>query len=125
MSLRRVNPTRRTTKKGAAMLKRCQILLTDWLIEYAKFFSEKYDISLSESVRVIMCIGIGESVKELYPQYKQNITVKKVVDDLKKIKNNKLRQETLHKCISLAYHEARKAMEFRFAKEKINLSREK
>ena len=107
------------------MLKRCQILLTDWLIEYAKFFSEKYDISLSESVRVIMCIGIGESVKELYPQYKQNITVKKVVDDLKKIKNNKLRQETLHKCISLAYHEARKAMEFRFAKEKINLSREK
>ena len=103
------------------MLKRCQILLTDWLLDYAKFFAEKYDISISESVRIIMCIGIGESMRELYPHYKLKISVKQVVVAIKKIKDAKIKEETLHKLISQTYHEARKAAEFRMSKEKDKL----
>ncbi len=100
------------------MLKRHQILLTDWLVEYAIFISEKYDISFSESVRALMCAGIIESVKKLYPSFKPKYSIKGTVDILKKVSNIKARQELFHKYLSDIYFDTRKAVELRLSQEK-------
>jgi hypothetical protein len=55
------------------MLKRFQVLLTDWLAEYAQFVSEEYDVSFSEAVRILMCIGTVYAVREIFPQFKSKM----------------------------------------------------
>jgi len=95
------------------MLKRCQVLLTDWLSEYAKFISETYDMSFSEAVRVLMCLGAIQAVSELKPQVKPNLHLKKIVKSFKKRGNDKLRVEKFHRSLSFIYHETRKAIEIR------------
>ena len=99
------------------MLKRYQILLSDWLAEYAQFVSQEYDLSFSEAVRIIMCIGSIQAIRELEPKYKCHLSVKQMVDIVKKV-NGKAREEVTHQRISQAYFEARKAIEFRLAQAK-------
>jgi len=100
------------------MLKRYQVLLTDWLGEYAQFISQEYDISFSEAVRIIMCVGAIQSIKELYPRHKSNLSVKHIVRDVKKVAIEKLREDLMHQKLSQAYFEARKAIEFRMSEAK-------
>ena len=100
------------------MLERHQILLTNWQIEYARFLAEKYDISLSESVRALLCTGIIHSVSKIYPEFKPSQSIKKTVDTMKKVKTGKVRQEMFHKVLSDAYFDARKAAELRMSREK-------
>jgi len=97
------------------MLKRFQVLLTEWLAEYAQFISQEFDVSFSEAVRILMCIGSIQAIKELSPKYKTKMNVRNVVAAIKKEKNNKSREEITHKLISKAYFETRKAIEFRLA----------
>jgi len=40
------------------VLKRYQVLLSDWLEDYIKFLSDKYDVSTSELIRIQLCIAI-------------------------------------------------------------------
>ena len=100
------------------MLKRYQVLLTDWLAEYAQFVSEEFDISFSEAVRIMMCIGAIQAIRELSPQYKTKMTVKHIVGTIRKEKNSKLREEITHRLISQAYFETRKAIELRLSELK-------
>ena len=100
------------------MLKRYQVLLTDWLAEYARFVSEEFDISFSEAVRILMCIGTLQAIKELSPKYKNKITVKHIVGTIRGEKDSKQREEITHKLISQAYFETRKAIEFRLTELK-------
>lgn len=100
------------------MLERHQILLTNWQVEYAKFLAEKYDISLSESVRALLCTGIIHSVSRIYPEFKPSQSIKKTVDAIEKEKSGKIRQEMFHKVLSEAYFDARKAAELRISREK-------
>jgi hypothetical protein len=100
------------------MLERHQILLTAWQIEYARFLSEKYDISLSESVRALLCTGIIHSVSKIYPEFKPRYSIKGTVDTLKKVADGKVREEMFHKVLSGAYFDARKAAELRLSREK-------
>jgi len=100
------------------MLKRYQVLLTDWLAEYAQFVSKEFDISFSEAVRILMCIGTVQAIKELFPQYKNKMTVKHMVGTIRGEKDSKRREEITHKLISQAYFETRKAIEFRLSKSK-------
>jgi len=100
------------------MLKRYQVLLTDWLAEYAQFVSDEFDLSFSEAVRILMCIGSVQAIRELSPQYKTKITVKHFVSTIRKEKDSKLREEITHRLISQAYFETRKAIEFRLSEAK-------
>ena len=100
------------------MLKRFQILLEDWQEEYLRFVSETYDVSFSESTRILLCVGMIETVRQLYPGDKPALPVKKTVDEISKMKKGKERQETFHKLLSKMYFEARKAAEVRLAQEK-------
>lgn len=100
------------------MLKRHQILLTDWLEEHLKAISEKYDISMSEAVRLVLSLQIPKLVSIAYPKYKTVIADKKFVAAIKAASNSKMGEENFHKLISQIYFEGRKAVEFWSAEEK-------
>ena len=100
------------------MLKRHQVLLTDWLGDHLKMISEKYDISFSEAIRLTLCLQITKLVSTAYPKYKVATFDKELVGVIQKAKVNKTNMENLHKLLSKIYFEARKAMEFWAAEEK-------
>ena len=97
------------------MLKRHQVLLTDWQTEYARFISETYDISFSEAVRALMATGIIRTVKQIHPEFESKANVKEVVDATLMGSDKRMRTELLHKFLSLLYFDARKAVEFRLS----------
>ena len=100
------------------MLLRQQVLIEDWLVEYLKFLSEKYDLSYSEVIRLGLCAQFDEMVTLTYPNIKSKIDKRKFLQLLHKSENNKETREELIKMISFVYFEARKTIETRMAKEK-------
>ena len=100
------------------MLKRQQVLLNDWLIEYIKFTAEKYDWSFSETVRLVLCVEIASWVSAMYPKYKTKISNKDLANEVKKVADTKIMEEKHHRLISELYFEARKAAEFLIMQEK-------
>jgi hypothetical protein len=94
------------------MLKRYQILLTDWLADHLRTISEKYDISISEGVRLMLCLQIPKMVSFAYPKYKIETADRKLVTTIKKAGDNEISREDLYKLMSEIYFEARKALEF-------------
>jgi len=97
------------------MLKRCQILLTDWLIEYGNCIAEVYDVSFSEAVRVLMSVGAMAAITELDPKYKSSVSIKRMLEKMRNTPPGKLKEEICHRQLSELYHEARKAIEFRMS----------
>jgi len=95
------------------MLKRHQVLLTDWLTDYIKNLSKKYDVSFSEVIRVVLCLFFGEIISSFHPKYKFPFKKKEIVSTLNKIVNKKMSEEEIHRIISQVYFEARKAIEYR------------
>jgi hypothetical protein len=104
------------------MLKRSQVLLTDWLEDYVRHISERYDYSFSEIIRLSLCILFCEVLSEVHPKHKIGINVKEVVKAFRRIPHNKIAEEKRHQLISKIYFEARKAIEFNLShcKEKNN-----
>ena len=99
------------------MLKRYQILLTDWLADHVKGISEKYDISISETVRLLLCLQIPKMISIAYPKHKIEIIDKQLVTTIKKAASNKIKREELYKLMSKIYFESRKSLEFWSAEE--------
>ena len=97
------------------MLKRYQVLISDWLAEYANFITEVYDCSFSEAVRILMSIGAMAAITELNPKYKPSVSIKKMLEKLKNTPPGKLKEEIYHRQLSELYHEARKATESRMS----------
>lgn len=95
------------------MLKRCQILLTEWQEEYLKEVAERYDQSFSEVTRIILSEGLLYTVFLLHPEYKSGRLGKQLAEMAKKAKNNDIPEEESHKFIGKIYFEARKAVEYR------------
>jgi len=100
------------------MLKRNQILLSDWLTDYYKHLADVYDLSFSEMIRIGLCLSVITGVTKLYPDYKSNLTIEEIIELIKKTDKNTCGEEESHKLISKIYFEARKAAEFRMNKEK-------
>jgi sulfur relay (sulfurtransferase) DsrC/TusE family protein len=105
--------------KEAKMLKRYQVLLADWQEDYVKFIADKYDLSFSEAIRGIICIEILFAAMHLYPEYKLETAIKKILKGLKGYPpRESFNDEQVHQTLSKIYFEARKAMEYRIGKEK-------
>ena len=100
------------------MLKRCQILLEDFLVDYAKHNAEKYDISFSEAIRLALCIQYGTWISENYPKYKFPLTAQKLKTRQFGTYGEKRDLEKQHRLLSEIYFEARKAIEFAISQEK-------
>ena len=100
------------------MLKRYQILLTDWLADFIRDQAERYDVSFSEIIRLMLCMQLENLIKEGYPKYKFGISMKEVVYTLRKAERTNRLEEAHHKLISRTYFEARKAVEYILATDK-------
>ena len=100
------------------MLKRNQVLLNDWLVDFIKYRADKYDISFSESIRVSLCMYFNTIIAIQEPEFKPDLDIKKLSDLIEKFENTPQAEEERHKVISKAYFEARKAIEYYMKQEK-------
>jgi hypothetical protein len=100
------------------MLKRHQVLLSDWIEDYIKFVAEKYDLSSSAVIRTHVALGIIFAITALHPEYKVNFSDEEFQGLAKKAAKGGLSEADAHQVISRILFEARKAEEFRLAKDK-------
>jgi len=98
------------------MLKRCQVLLTDWQVEYLKNTAERYDQSFSEVLRIFISHGFLYIIPLLHPEYKRGITGKQLAEMTRKAGDPDTSIEEQHKLVSKLYFEARKVVEYRLNK---------
>lgn len=101
------------------MLKRYQVLIPDWLEEYIKWGVKKYGLSFSELIRLEICQAVIAYMCERYPEYKSGYTMKDFLKGISRFEKGEMNPEYLDRIISTIYFEARKAIEYRFAKEKV------
>lgn len=100
------------------MLKRYQVLLNDWLADFIKSQAERYDVSFSEVIRLMLCGQIENLINAGYPKYKFGIPMKAIVKELRRGEQNNQLMETHHKLMSKIYFETRKAIEYILAIDK-------
>jgi len=98
--------------------KRYQVLIPEWLEDYIKFGVEKYGLSFSELLRLEICLSVISTMDALYPEYKTAFSAKEVFQAIQRYAKGKVDKREVDKIISKIYFEARKAIEFRFSKEK-------
>jgi hypothetical protein len=103
------------SKKGSKVLKRQQVLLTDWLVDYIKFLSEKYDVSFSEIIRITLCLRLGRIISSVFPKHKFAINEQEIIKILKRAGKRKRTEEEQYRLISRVYFEARKTIESRLS----------
>ncbi len=97
---------------------RYNVLLSDWMDEYFQFLTKKYDMNMSSVIRTYLCMGILNHVERLYPEFESEIQSKAYAQFGKKTTQDKLTGEETYKLLSRVLFEARKAAEFRLAKER-------
>ena len=108
------------------MYKRCQVLLSDWQMEYLKNTAERYDLSFSEIIRIFLSGGFFYLICMSHPEYRPAVTQKELLGMIKKAANPGTPAEEKHKFIAKAYFEARKAVEYRLkALKKAEIKRKK
>lgn len=100
------------------MFKRYQVLLPIWFDDYVKFKAERYELSISEVIRLEMCFAAICTTKELFPDYHPDKTIKEIFHTIKEYPKGNIEREEFFKLTSQVYFEARKAMDFRFKKER-------
>jgi len=98
------------------MLKRCQILLCDWLEEHLKLIARRNDVSFSEMTRIVLCEGLLRTAPSLHPELKGKVNKEQLSDIAKEGYNLKTTLERKHQLTSKLYFEARKAIEYMNAK---------
>jgi len=99
------------------MLKRYQILLEDWTAEHLKKIGEKYDISFSEAVRILLALQIPRMVSIAFPNVKCEFYDKNMVTMIKSANKDKRTMEDFHKLMSKVYFESHKTIESWFKEE--------
>lgn len=103
---------------GGTMQKRYQVLIPSWLEEYIKWGVEKYGLSFSELIRLEICQAVIHYINGCYPEYKSGFSMKDYLKEVDRFEKGKMTKEDLDRVTSKIYFEARKAIEFRFSKER-------
>lgn len=98
--------------------KRYQVLLSDWMEDYLKFITKKYDLNFSSAIRVHMCLGILNIISLLEPDFKIDLNHGDLIEYSRKASGNKAEEEEGHQLFSKIIFETRKAVEHRLSKEK-------
>ncbi len=93
------------------MLKRHQVLLTDWQTDHLKTIAKRNDLSFSEMIRVVLCEGLLHTALTLHPECRD----KTIKDKLERIAREGHDLETTpvkkQQLISELYFETRKLTE--------------
>lgn len=96
------------------MLRRKQIMITDWLDDYLTAISKRYDISYSEVIRIATSFFFAETLCLAYPKkYKLNISAKDISKVLKHMAENEDYIEESRKLISDVYYETKNILKDR------------
>jgi len=98
------------------MYKRYQVLLPEWLEDYVKYISSKYNLSFSEIIRLELCFSMLTTSEELFEGYKPNISRDDIFELVRKYSEGKMNKQEFKRAISKIYFEARKAVEFMMEK---------
>jgi hypothetical protein len=99
------------------MLKRYQVLLSDWIEDYIKFVAERYDISSSAAIRIHIALGIIFIRTTVSPDYRVQFGDKEFKESSKKAFKGELDEAEAHQLMSRILFEARKAVESRLAED--------
>lgn len=98
------------------MKKKFQVVVPDWLEDYLNFLVERYDLNISEVIRLEICFAILAMTEKLFPEYKSNLSTEKITE-LPRTKTEDIEREQLMRILSKIYFEARKAAEYRLSKQ--------
>lgn len=98
------------------MLKRFQVLLTDWQEEYLRYICKKHDYSFSEIIRLILSQGILNMILNISPEYKPEINKRELHRMTKSVTRMNNTQAERYKYISIILYEAQKAIDYRLQK---------
>ena len=93
------------------MLKRYQVLMNDWLADFTKSNSKKYDISFSEGIRIGLCLHYLMTLAKKCPDHTVDISTDDVFDQLKNYSGSGKDKEELQKTLSKIYFETRKLLD--------------
>ena len=93
------------------MLKRCQILLDGWQVDFIKRISKRSDHSISEAVRLFLSLGFLYAAPQIFPQVKGKLDSKKIDAINKEGGNINTPVSRKHALLSQVYFEARKLAE--------------
>lgn len=104
------------------MLKRFQVLLSDWQAEYVKFISERYDLSFSEALRMIISVWAIGATKTMHPEFKSKFDTNEFINRAKQMTKDSIDEMSMHPLFSSLYFEARKAVEYRIEHADTNKS---
>lgn len=98
--------------------KRYQVLLSDWMEDYLQFVAERYDSNMSSAIRAFLCLGFIKNISMLFPEYKTELDSKDYLAFTSQIPKKGMTDEEGYRMMSKILFEARKAVDYRFAKEK-------
>jgi hypothetical protein len=104
-------------KEVPKVLKKIQVMLPMWLSDHIERMSEIVDLSVSEFMRLQLCLAVIAYTSIAFPQYKPDLTLKKICSDSRKLLSSDDRESYL-RFLSKIYFEARKAVEFRIKNKK-------
>ena len=98
------------------MVKKFQVFMPKWLSDHIKVLADKSGVSFSEAIRVYLCLGIICIVDALYTDYKPDISIKGICEEIKDF-SRETDRALVKERLSQVYFEARKAVQFRIKKE--------
>ena len=99
------------------MVEKFQVLLPEWLADYVHYLAEKYDMKISEVIRIQVSASALFMALQLHPEYTSDLEISQVVKGMAEHgrKNDKAKVERL---VSKLLFETRKAIEYRMNAEK-------
>lgn len=102
------------------MSKKFQVVLPDWMEEYLEAVAARYDLTISELLRLELSLAFICFVNHYYPEYKGPSFGDLGIPSAKEAPPlDELDRERMHKVLSRFYFEARKSSEYHMKKEKL------
>ncbi len=106
--------------RRSKMSKKFQVVLPDWMEEYLEAVAARYDLTISELLRLELSLAFICFVNHYFPEYDGptfgdlGIPIAKEAPALEN-----LDRERMHKVLSRFYFEARKSADYHMKKEKL------
>jgi uncharacterized alpha/beta hydrolase family protein len=99
------------------MVEKFQVLLPEWLADYIHYLAEKYDMKISEVIRIQVSAAALTMAKHLYPEFETDIEMDLVITTMAE-HAKKHDKERVERVVSKLLFETRKAIEYRIEKDK-------
>ena len=99
-------------------MKAYQVLLPHWLENHVKNRAELLDMSISETLRIQICVAVLSFHHVQFPEYETKMTVKCLSEILRMCLTKTIPRDEIHQLMSEIYYETRKALEYRYKNDK-------